>query len=148
MGSGQYNMDYYADAKIDWVSFWPATYWHCTTSIFRDIVTIKDSYKGRTGKGGIPTNYYWLADIVTLVKNRVYFPSAYIIMKEDNLPASIEEIKRLNSMKLMVEQNIENNSKLRHETKDDMFKDWLHECNNILRDKQKDIQSEMTKFKL
>lgn len=143
-GNTNYNIDYLTDWKLDWDNFGTPTYWHATTLINGN--KIKDSYKWRLGKWWIPCNIYEIkSELKKLVDNWVYYPNAYLIVKVDN-EARLEELKRLNKFKTLVEQNITNNSEMWFATNDKQFKDRLHSVNNELRKKLSDIQTEFNKL--
>lgn len=148
-GNKEYSTDHWLDWVVDWLDFKPSTRWHATTCIFSQDwkVTIKDSYKGRKKKDWSDDNYYQLKDIVSLVKNGVYYPSAYVYVAEERMVNPVEELKRLNEFKSEINIAIEQNSKLRHLSNDDMFKDKLHEINQVLREKLVDVEIQFKKFK-
>lgn len=146
-GNTAYSMDHYEDWVVDWTDFKPSTRWHATTSIHQEKVFIKDSYKGRKKKDWSDDNHYELKDIVALVKNGVYYPSAYVFVAEEKIVNNVEELKRLNEFKTEVNIAISQNSKLWHLTNDEMFKENLHEQNQKLRGKLIDIEIEFKKFK-
>ena len=80
-----------------------------------------------------------------MVDNGVYYANAYLIVKIEN-EARLEELKRLNKFKQLVDQNIANNSEMWFTTNDKEFKDRLHSVNNELRNKLLDIQAEFDKI--
>lgn len=94
------------------------------------------------------TNVYELAHtIIELVETHVYYPTAYIYVPEEKSNLKLDELKRLISMRENIRQNIENNSEQRHLTNDEKYKGFLHETNNIHRQKILDIEKEMINFK-
>lgn len=143
-GNSTYGMDVYDNACVDGTEFPNPTYGHCTTSIWMDDTGIKDSYKGRKGKGWIDTNRYKLSDLKKLVDNGVFYPVAYLILPQQT--KSPEEIKRLMTMKAMITQKMDLNSQLRYLTTDERFKEELHGENNICREKLIDIELELKKL--
>ena len=146
-GNGAYGRDIYDNAELNNDDCGdPKTYGHCNSFIWEEGCSVKDSYRWRKWKDWIPTNIYKVvASIKWLVDNSVYYGNCYVIVKVKNIDR-VEELKRLAAFKLRIEQNIENNSAMRHETNEERFKDRLHECNNILRDKLSDIADEFTKL--
>lgn len=145
-GNSAYNLDAWQDGIVNGTKFIPSTYWHATTTIKLDWVNIKDSYKGRTWNKE-DRNIYKLEDIMGLVRDNTYYPACYYFVKENNIEKDIAEIKRLSEFRWRIEQNIKNNSELRHISNDLKFKDWLHKTNNSLRAKLKDIEAEENKYK-
>lgn len=143
-GNSNYTIDYLTDWELNKDSFGTPTYWHATTLI--NWKKIKDSYKWRLGKNYIPCNIYDIkSELKNLVDNGVYYANAYLIVKIEN-EARLEELKRLNKFKQLVEQNIANNSEMWFTTNDKEFKDRLHSVNNELRNKLSDIQAEFDKI--
>ena len=143
-GNSNYNIDYLTDWELNKDSFGTPTYWHATTLI--NWKKIKDSYKWRLGKNYIPCNIYDIkSELKNLVDNGVYYANAYLIVKIEN-EARLEELKRLNKFKQLVDQNIANNSEMWFTTNDKEFKDRLHSVNNELRNKLSDIQAEFNKL--
>ena len=147
-GNSSYSNDHWVDWVVDWVDFKPSTRWHATTSVYLqdEKVYIKDSYKWRKKKDWSDDNYYRLADIVALVKNWVYYPSAYLIMSENAIKPNIDDLKRLKAFELKVNNAIAVNSELWHLTSDDIYKSHLEEMNNVNRSKLIDVQNEMKKL--
>jgi hypothetical protein len=60
-------------------------------------------------------------------------------VKEDNL----ERLKELNEMNTILLTLIENNSRMRHLTKDKNYQKELHEANELHRKKQKDVEQQL-----
>lgn len=147
-GNNEYSLDHYEDGVVDWVTFNPSTRWHATTSLYLNDnkVYIKDSYKGRKRKDWQDDNYYQLKDIVWLVNSWCYYPSAYVIMSEQSLNKNIEDLKRLNGLKLKINDVITKNSEIRHLTNSETYKAELEGMNNINREKLVDIQRELNKL--
>lgn len=83
-GSDAYNRDYRADAVLDWASFWPRTYGHCT--IQEAGPQINDSYAGNS------YNIYKLMQPDALVTNGVWNTSFFFFAPKNDNSA---EIKRL-----------------------------------------------------
>ena len=143
-GNANYNIDYLTDWELNKDEFWVSTYWHATTII--NWKRIKDSYKGRKGKNYIDCNIYSIkSEISNLIKNWVYYPAAYLIVKIDS-EMRLEELKRLNKFRELITQNIKNNSEMWFLSNDQTFKDELHKTNNELRQKLSDIQTEFNKL--
>lgn len=144
-GNSEYMIDYSKDLILNWTRFYPSTYWHCTS--MRNIdgkIKVKDSYVWRTWNY-VPTNIYEIADLRWLVRDRTYSPYAYLIVPEERVPLTPEEIARLTAFRVAINQNIENNSNMRHLTNDQSFKDELHRQNELLRKKLEDIEKEFLK---
>jgi hypothetical protein len=143
-GNSVYNLDSRIDWVVDGTEFKPRTYWHATSLIKIDWHNIKDSYKGRTWNR-IDRNIYKLADIEWLVRDWTYYPACYYFVKEKQLEKNLEEIKRLSEFRWRIEQNIKNNSDMRHLTNSEEFKWWLNKTNNEYRKKLEDIRLEELK---
>ena len=145
-----YNYDYIVDAVLDNDNF-PAkkTYSHAVSIIMNNWKkSIKDNYYPRKNSKWMETNVYAVTPwFDVLWRNWVYHNAAYIIVKVNN-KARLEELKRLSQFKLDVEAAIELNSKMWHETNSEEFRNELHATNNKLRQKLKDIATEMNKFSL
>jgi len=77
-----------------------------------------------------------------LVRDRTYYPACYYFVKENSLEKKLEEIKRLKEFRWRIEQNIQNNSDMRHLTNDDNYKKWLNKTNNEYRLKLNDIEAQ------
>ena len=58
----------------------------------------------------------------------------------------VEELKRLNTLKLNIVKTKELNSSLRHMTNDEKLKNSLHNMNNIFKNKLLDIQKEFDRL--
>ena len=79
------------------------------------------------------TNIYSIKNPMSkLVNSKTYYAVMYLIAPI-NSEARIEELKRLAQFKVLVEENIKNNSEMRHLTNSQEYKDRLHETNNELR---------------
>jgi len=145
-GNRDYGRDYY-DWVLEWTEFKPSTYWHCISLVWKDWwIYVKDNYKWRKWQWDVSTNYYKVKDIKWLVKNKVFYPACYIIVKEDDTKYTEQELKRLTAMKNVTEDSIQTHSDLRALTNDEYFRDNLHERNEILREKIRDIQHEINKL--
>lgn len=148
--NSSYNLDFLIDDKLDGVSFGRATYGHAVSVIDDDWArSIKDNYYPRmNSKINKDTNIYEVVpEFSELVEWRTYYNLAYVIVKVEN-EERLKELKRLNEFKQDVDQAIELNSKMWWETNSDEFKNKLHETNEYLRKKLKDIEVEMNKFSL
>lgn len=139
--SSKYSKDYREDAVLDWTEFGYDTNWHSTCIISnRGIRSVKDSYKWRkTYNWKKDCNIYELAN--PLSKISCYGPNLYIYTKvsEDNY----ERVKELNEFKTILVQTIENNSAMRHKTKDKAYQKKLNEMNNANRKKLNDINEQL-----
>ena len=135
--NSKYSNDKNDNGVLDGTSFGTPTYWHAVNAIrwINSPSRIKDNYYG------IKYNIYDVAHQFSQLSN--FYDRGYVFTKvrEDKL----EDLKRLNEMNTTVVILIENNSKLRHLTNDDNLKNKLHEQNNLLRAKQKDIENEIKK---
>lgn len=146
-GNSDYWKDYYDDAIVQWVDFPNPTYWHATTAVLIDgKIHIKDSYKGRTGEGGIDTNYYEIEHLTQLVENNVYYENCYFVIPEGIVDTTEQELKRLTAFKNEIDISMASHSAMWGITNEEYFKNTLHEWNNVLREKLLDIQLEMNKL--
>lgn len=136
----QWNSTYNADKNKDWVlngiNFWSYTYWHAVNTIrwINTPARIKDNY--------FETTKYNIYDVEHEFKDiNCFYDRGYIItkVKEDNL----ERIKELNEMNTVLITLIENNSRMRHLTRDENYRKELHEANEINRAKQKDVEQQL-----
>lgn len=140
----RYNADFLMDWVLDEVEFWKPTYWHAVGLI--NGRRIKDSSKGRKWVKVENTNIYKIKnEMARLVETGVYYDAAYLIVPVES-EARLEELKRLSQFKVLVEENIKNNSEMRHLTNSQEYKDRLHKTNNELRKKLDDIQIEFNKL--
>jgi len=145
-GNRKYWLDYLTDAILDWYEFGKKTYWHATNIIKRNNKAfVKDSYKGRKGKGWISCNIYELKSTFKQLIQSTYYPTAYLIVNAPHKDKE-QEIKRLYEMQEIIEDNMEDNSELWNRTKDWNYKNALHNMNNIHRNKLLDIEKEINKF--
>lgn len=142
--TSEYWMDYRKDAILDWYDFWRNSNGHAIDIIWNEWKrSTKDSYKGRkTADWKKDCNRYELKHKISELTN--YSPSLYVFTKvsEDNM----ERIKQLNEFKALLTATIENNSKMRHLTNDEWYKNKLHEMNESNRSKLKDINEELKKL--
>lgn len=138
-GNANYTNDKNKDGVLNGKEFGKSTYWHAINviwSVNRYPARIKDNYVGTT-----KYNIYDVANNFSEIP--CFYDRGYVITKvaEDKL----EEMKRLNEMNTTTLILIENNSKMRHLTNDEKFREELHKQNNLLRSKQKDIENEIKK---
>lgn len=151
----QYNMDFITDWILNWVNFGKATYGHAVSIIDNNWKrSIKDNYYPREYKWKQVNIYEVEHTFKELVESKVYYTSAYVIVKIQN-EERLKELKRLNVFKQDVEQAIELNSKMwlesteKYEPTDPKwFRYKMHQQNEFLRMKLKDIAIEMNKFSL
>lgn len=136
-GNANYNNDKNADWKLDGTSFWKSTYWHAINVIW-----------STSNPARVKDNYKWLKYNIYEVTHKFseipcFFEKGYVItkVKEDKL----EELKRLNEMNTILITMIENNSRMWHLTNDKKLKIQLHDMNESLRLKQKDVENEIKK---
>lgn len=143
-GNAAYNNDRNKDAILNWTSFGTPNYGHAVSWIGRNWKRyIKDNYKGRTNYNGLPTNIYEVEhEPKELIAGGCYMPNAYLYSKVDNL----KDIKRLNEMKTLIQNMINDNSAMWHLTNDENYQNALHEMNEKNRWKQKDIEEELKKY--
>lgn len=136
----QWNSTYNADKNKDWIlngtKFWTSTYWHAVNTIrwINTPARIKDNY--------FETTKYNIYDVEHEYKDlSCFYERGYIItkVKEDNL----ERLKELNEMNTILLTLIENNSRMRHLTKDKNYQKELHEANELHRKKQKDVEEQL-----
>lgn len=130
---------YTADKKdwmIDGTDFWTITIWHSVDIICKaGQRSVKNSYKWANN------NIYGLKNKLSAITNFWTYFYVYTIVG-DNL----EEIKRLNEFKSALLVAIEQNSKLRHLTKDKNYQSILHYTNEKNRKKVEDIDNELKKY--
>ena len=128
--ASSYNKDK-QDWMIDWTDFWRNTNWHSLDVICKEWQrSVKDSWTQQ---------YYWLKNKLSALTNFWQNFYIYTLVKEDNY----ERIKELNEFKALLVQTIENNSAMRHKTKDVEYQKKLNEMNNANRQKLKDIDEQL-----
>lgn len=134
-GNSKYNQDYKADWILDGTDFWASTYGHSIGVINQNWKNcIKDNYYGRK------YNIYELKNKIGDIK--CYGSFLYIYTNVENL----EEIKRLNEFKTLLQNTIELNSQLWHKTNDKNYQSILHYANEKNRKKLTDIEVELKKY--
>ena len=134
----QGNKKYWEDKK-DWVldgtDFWPATYGHSVDIIsYNWKRSVKDSWS--------TNQIYELKHKISEIKCYGSFLYLYTKVAED----SLEDLKRLNEMKTLIERMIEDNSSMWHLTNDGDYKSKLHEMNEKHRKKLKDIEEQIKRY--
>lgn len=132
------NKKYWEDKK-DWVldgtDFWPATYGHSVDIISNNGKrSVKDSWS--------TNQVYELKHPVSQIKCFGNFLYLYTNVEQDEL----EELKRLNEMKTLLERMIEDNSVMWHLTNDWDYKAKLHEMNEKNRAKLKDLEEQLKRY--
>ena len=132
------NKKYWEDKK-DWVldgtDFWPATYGH-------SVDIISNNWK-RSVKDSWSTNQiYELKHKISEISCYGNFVYLYTKVAED----SLEDLKRLNEMKTLLERMIEDNSSMWHLTNDWDYKLKLHDMNEKNRAKLKDIEDQLKRY--
>ena len=155
-GSSSYNKDRDDNIQIDDKYRWETSYWHCLDVVWKDDrKTCKDSYKGRTSKGRDSNFYGFIPNFADCNTRHNGF---YLIVPEGE--QEIEDKKRLNKMKNMIntmiettEKAIELNSQMRESTNDTVYQNRLHTTNEKLRFilrchniKKDDIERELNKY--
>lgn len=124
-----------ADWMIDWTDFGNVTNWHSVDVInYKWQRSVKNSYKGDA-----KYNIYWLKNKLSAITNFWNWFYVYTLVKEDNY----ERVKELNEFKTLLVQTIENNSAMRHKTKDVNYQKKLNEMNNANRKKLADIDEQL-----
>lgn len=135
--------DYRTDAIVDWKDFGLNTNGHAIDIIKEDVRKVKDSYAWRkTYDKKKDCNKYELKHKVSEMTNFGQWYYVFTNVAEDNM----ERIKELNEFKALLTATIENNSKMRHLTNDEWYKNKLHEMNESNRSKLKDINEELKKL--
>lgn len=137
-GNATYNKD-----KRDWVldgtEFWTYTYGHAVNAIWgiNTPSRIKDNYYK-----SVSYNIYDVAHEFSEIP--CFFERGYVLTKvaED----ALEDIKRLNKMKTLIENMIADNSSMWHLTNSESYRVKLHEMNNLNRQKLVDIENELKKY--
>lgn len=123
------------DWMIDWTDFGKNTNWHSIDVInYKWQRSVKNSYKWSH-----KYNIYWLKNKLSVITNFWTWFYIYTLVKEDNY----ERIKELNEFKTLLIQTIENNSAMRHKTKDVEYQKKLNEMNNVNRKKLADIDEQL-----
>lgn len=155
-GSSAYQKDRDDNIQIDNKYRWETSYGHCIDVVWKDDrKTCKDSYKGRTSKGRDNNFYGFIPNFSDCNTWHNWF---YLIVQEDE--EKIEDKKRLNKMKDMIntmiettEKAIELNSKMRESTNDTVYQNRLHTANEELRFilrchniKKDDIERELARY--
>lgn len=139
----QWNSVYNKDKKdgvLNETSFGTPTYWHAVSAIWsvnENPQRIKDNYY-RTLKNNIYDVAHPFSDI------SCFYDRWYIITKvaED----ALEDVKRLNEMRVLTLRMIEDNSKMWHLTNDAAYRTKLHDMNERHRAKLKDIDEQLSKY--
>ena len=134
------NSDYTKD-KADWMvdgtKFGTVTSWHSVDIInYQGQRSVKNSYKG------VKNNIYWLKNKLSQISNFGSYFYIYTLVKD----WALEDIKRLNEFKTALQVAIELNSKIRHLTNDESFKNKLHDMNNVNRKKVEDCDAQLKKY--
>lgn len=129
----------YNDDRRDWVldgtSFGASTYGH-------SVDIIKNNWK-RSVKDSWSTNQiYELKHKISEISCYGSYLYLYTKVAED----SLEDLKRLNEMKTMIERMIEDNSAMWHLTNDEDYKAKLHEMNEEHRAKLKTIEEQLKRY--
>ena len=136
-GNNNYVMDYAKDWVVDWIDFKPRQRGHRTS--------MYGKYRIWDSEYWFKYNDYSIKHFNELVKNWVFYPRVYIWTLPEDLKAPVEDLKRLKQFELDVNTTIDLNSKMWKETNDKQFKKELHNHNEILRKKLKDIEREILK---
>jgi len=141
-GNTNYVIDYWAEGILDWTTFWARKRWH-RTNMYKETWV----YRVRDSEYWFKYNDYALANFHWLVEDGTYNAWLYIRTPEWSLVWTIEEVKRLKHMELLVDQNIKNNSELFNMTNDKNYQSRLHSTNDWHRSKISDIYKELAKYK-
>jgi hypothetical protein len=136
-GNYSYIKDYDSDGILNGTKFWAATFGHA-------INVRKVNWKRccKDSAAGTEHNIYELEHLLSEIT--CYSSNAYIYTKVGE--NKLTEVKRLNEFRTLLLATIEANSKLRHLTKDEKYKNILHEANNQNRQKVKDCEIELAKY--
>lgn len=141
--TGEFKKDVYTDAVLDWKDFWKETNWHSLCAIWDNHRAIKDNYKGRkTYDGTKDSNVYELKHRINEISNFWQWFYIYTKVQEDNL----EEIKRLNEIKVKCNLIINHLGDLWHMVNDSNFQWILHYTAERLRKKIEDANKELKKY--
>lgn len=141
--TAEHAKDYRTDAIVDGYDFGTNKNWHSIDIIQKDLVSVKDSYKGRkTYDWKKDCNIYWLRNPVSKMTNYGDWFYIYTKVKEDNL----EEVKRLNELKAQINEVMPINSNLWHLTNSEAYRVKLHEANNMMREWLEYINSELKRL--
>ena len=137
-GNAAYNKDK-RDWVLEWTEFWAYTYGHAINIIWwiNTPSRVKDNYYKSTS--------YNIYDVVhELSEIPCFFDRWYVLTKvaED----ALEEVKRLNKMRTLTENMIEDNSAMWHLTNDKNYRVKLHDMNERHRAKLKDIEEQLAKY--
>lgn len=143
-GNGKYQMDYLADDILNWTEFWKSTFGHALCLRMVDgKVCVKDNYKGRLcNDRKTDCNIFELEHMPREISVFSTYWYIYTKVAED----ALEEIKRLNRMKTLLENMIADNSEMRHLTNSESYRVKLHEMNNLHRKKLVDIEEQLKKY--
>lgn len=136
----QWNSTYNKDKNdwiLEWTSRWSYTYWHAVQTIWsinENPARIQDNYYG-SAKFNIYDVKHKFSEIPA------FYERWYVLtkVKEDNL----ERVKELNEFRTILIQTIENNSEMRHKTKDVSYQKELNAMNNSNRKKLKDVDEQL-----
>lgn len=129
----KYNEDR-QDLMIDGTDFWYDTNWHSV-----DIVK-KNWQRSVKDTGSIP--YYWLKHKLSEITNYGQYFYVYTLVND----WAENDIKRLNEMKALILNMIEDNSKMWKLTNSDSYKSELHKMNDLHKKKLSDIDKELKKY--
>jgi hypothetical protein len=143
-GNGKYTLDYLKDAVLNGTDFWNSTYGHAIN--VRKVnwkLCVKDSEKGRkTNDWKKNCNIYELEHELSQISCFWTYAYLYTKVRED----ALEEVKRLNEFKANLQNAIELNSKMWHQTNDKNFQWILHYTNDKLRKKVSDCEEQLKKY--
>ena len=132
----KYNEDK-QDWMIDWTDFWYSTNWHSVDIICKEWQrSVKDSWSRPE------RNIYWLKHKLSEITNYGQYFYIYTLVWEN----ALEDIKRLNEMKTLILNMIEDNSKMWHLSNDWEYQAKLHEINEENRAKLKTIEELLRKY--
>ena len=144
-GNGKYTLDYLKDAILNGTDFWSSTYGHAVN--VRKVnwkLCVKDSEKGRkTNNWKQDCNIYELEHELSQISCFWTYAYLYTKVRED----ALEEIKRLEALKTKVLQVTALNSEIRHLVNDINYQKELNNMNNKNRDKLKDVEEQLNRYK-
>ena len=144
-GNGKYTLDYLKDAILNGTEFWNSTYGHAIN--VRKVnwkLCVKDSEKGRkTNNWKQDCNIYELEHELSQISCFWTYAYLYTKVRED----ALEEVKRLEALKTKVLQVTALNSEIRHLVNDINYQKELNNMNNKNRDKLKDVEEQLNRYK-
>lgn len=131
-GSPAYGKDFKDNGKLDKVTFWTPTYWHCVRIRKIDgLVYVIDNYHPRR------YNKYELVDFRELVKNGVFSQFQYLFLPEKSIEKTKEELKLISFLKKLKKINSATYDMIEKVGGYEWVKKELHALNNEIRSSTK-----------